>query len=104
VCECTAKNNEGNKNDQFQEKSKRVIMSSSSSTLFDRINHLKLKLEHTTNPRRRKTLQRHIDILLEKENRRLTDLIEASLNRIGANLKAFDDRYRQLLTTQKTKL
>jgi DNA relaxase NicK len=70
-------------------------MSSSSTAVFDRVKHLKLKLENETHPRRRKTLQRHINVLLDKEDRRLTDLILASIKRINAALDAFDAEYKR---------
>ena len=68
---------------------------SSSSAVLERVEHLKLKLETETSPCRQKTLQRHINILLDNENQRLTSLIDASLKRINANLDAFDAHYKR---------
>ena len=78
--------------------------SSSLSAVLDRVKHLRLKLETETHPRRRKTLQRHINVLLDKEDRRLTDLILASIKRINANLDVFDAEFKrkqQLVSPQE---
>jgi hypothetical protein len=66
-----------------------------SSNVLARVAHLKSKLGRETTPCRQKVLQRHIDLLLDRENQRLTDLIEATLQRIQVKLNAFDAQFHK---------
>ena len=69
---------------------------------FNRLQRLKDRLRAETNPFREKQLIRHINMLLDSENKRLTDLIWTIFKNIEDQLEDFDSQF-MLLGLQQAK-
>ena len=69
---------------------------------FNRLQRLKDRLRAETNPIREKQLIRHINMLLDSENKRLTDLIWTIFKNIEDQLEDFDSQF-MLLGLQQAK-
>jgi hypothetical protein len=74
-----------------------------SQDFINRVNFLKFKRDHTDDPKEKRSLQRKIDRILDRENARLDKLIMESVARIEKELEKWDERYKLLPTTTEKK-
>jgi hypothetical protein len=68
-------------------------------SVLTKIERLREKLETETDQNRRKQLIRHIELLLDEEDNRLSTLIHETLIRIENLLYEWDARYEEANTT-----